>query len=282
MVSLFLQGTNGDEIALDGNDDFVLQTGLRGLGLPTTDVRIVQSAADGGTWRGTRRGIRELDVPIAIIGTSPIDVENKLRRLANALSDRYLEPVLRADYDTGESWSIPVHYASGAETSFGDDAGQYFCIWPMTWQAPDPYWTSNEAIGFSVRSEAGLTFLPELQELHVASSQALGTINIENPGDVAAFPTWTIQGPCTAVEITLDGVGFTYDETLIAGDTIVISSRAATVVDETGANKYSFLGSAPKLFTIPPGTSSVSITATGADSNTVISGYFNPRREVIF
>ena len=282
MVKLFLEGTNGDEIALDDNSEFILQTGLRGLGLPTTDVRIVQSASDGGTWRGTRRGIRELDVPIAIIGVSPTDVELKLRRLANALNDRYAEPVLRADYETGDSWSIPVHYTGGAETSFGDEAGQYFCIWPMTWQAPDPYWTSNESIGFSVRSGSGLTFLPDLQKLNVAPSQALGSIGVENTGDVASFPTWTIKGPCSSVSITLDGVGFTYDETLTSGQTIVINSKNATVISNTGANKYAFLGNAPKLFTIPPGSSTISITATGADTNTVISGYFNPRREVIF
>jgi hypothetical protein len=54
-----------------------------------------------------------------------------------------------------------------------------------------------------------------------------------------------------------------------------------TVVDDTGANAYSGLGPAPKLFDLPAGSSVINITATGANEDTQISGSFNPRREVL-
>jgi phage-related protein len=116
----------------------------------------------------------------------------------------------------------------------------------------------------------------------VSSSQALGTLTIENDGDVDAYPVWVINGPATNVSITVNGIGFEYTESLSSGETITIDARTATVTDDAGTNKYAFLGTAPKLFRIPPGSTNVSIVATGADSNTRINGNFNPRREVIY
>lgn len=290
VVNLTLIGANGDTIPLDNGSDFVLSSGFRGTGLAASELRVTASAGDGGTWRGTRKASRDLDVPLTVLGSSRDDVETKLRRFAAALSDRYGTPKLRATYGDGTSYDLEVHYVAGAETTYGSDARNLFCNWAMTWQAPDPFWVSNRAVEFSVGASAqtrGLLAAPvgetaTLSALRVSSSQALGSLTIENPGDVDAFPVWTIDGPATSVSITLDGVGFTYGETLVSGNRITIDTRTATVTNAAGVNKYGFLGTAPKLFRIPPGTSTLSIVATGADSNTRINGYFNPRREVIF
>jgi phage-related protein len=288
-INLSLIGSNGDVIHFD-EVDFVIGTGLRGTGIPVSEVRVTQSAADGATWRSTRKASRDLDVPVTVLGHNRDDVETKLRRLANALSDRYGAPKLRATYDDGASYEIEVHYVSGAETTYGSDAGNVFCLWAMTWTAPDPYWVSTLSSQYSVNassSSAGLLSADvgqtaTLSALRVSSSQALGSLTIENAGDVDAFPVWVIDGPATNVSITLDGVGFDYTETLALGDRITIDTKTASVTDSEGVNKYGFLGSAPKLFRIPPGTSTLSIVAEGAEAATRISGNFNPRREVIF
>lgn len=290
VINLTLIGANGDTIALDNGSDFILTKGLRGFGIPVSEVRITPSAGDGGTWRSTRKASRDLDVPITVVGTSRDDVEDKLRRLASALSDRYGTPKLRATYGDGTAFELEVHYLTGADTTYGSDAGNLFCTWPMTWRAPDPYWVSTTAQQYSVKADAGTSGLlsaavgstATLSALRVSSSQALGSITIENTGDVDAFPTWVIDGPATNVTVTLNGVGFSYTETLVAGDRITIDTKTATVTNAAGTNKYSFLGTAPKLFRIPPGNSTLSVVATGADSNTRINGNFNPRREVIF
>lgn len=290
VVNFSLIGGNGDVISLDAGSDIVATAGLRGTGLVASELRVTQSAGDGGTWRGTRKGSRDIDLPVTVMGSSRDDVEAKLRRLANALSDRAGTPKLRIEYGDGSAWEIGVHYVAGAETTHGSDATNYFCSWAMTLQAPDPYWVSTSAQQFSVRATGetrGLLGAPvgttkTLSALRVSSSQALGSLTIENTGDVDAFPTWIIRGPATNVAISLNGVGFEYTETLVAGDSITIDTRNATVTDATDANKYGALGVAPKLFLIPPGTSTLSIVAEGADTDTRILGNFSPRREVVY
>jgi phage-related protein len=277
-----LLGANGDTIRLDGSVDFYLTKGFTGLGIPSTDLKLTPSAGDGSTWRSTRRGIRELDLPIVVVGSDRSDVESKLRRLASAMSDRYGTPKLLALYSDGASYEIEVHYAGGAETTFGSEAGSTFANWNIALQAPDPYWTSQQSVLFSLGASSGTKgLLPELDRMLVQTSQLLGSFSVENPGDVDAFPVWTFEGTSTGISVTLKGVGFSYTETLGTTGKVIVNTKDATVKDASNVNKYAYLGSAPKLFSIPPGSSTMSITATGSDTTTRISGYFNPRREVL-
>jgi phage-related protein len=278
-----LVGGNADTIPLTGAGGYYLRPGFRGVGIPPVEVKITASAGDGGTWRNTRRGVRTLDLPIMIIGDDRVAVENKLRRLAAALADRYGTPKLLASYSDGSSYSMEVHYTGGAETTFGSDAGATFASWPIVLQAPEPYWLSTTPIQFSLAYQAGTRgLIPRLDQLQVAPSEVLGSYVITNPGEVEAFPVWTLEGKASGgTSITRDGLGFTYTEVMVSGDKRIIDARYATVVDDAAVNKYAFLGSAPKLFAIPPGQSTIAITVPGADSSTKISGYFLPRREVL-
>jgi hypothetical protein len=276
-------GGNADTIPLDGSTGFYLRAGFRGVGIPPTDVKMSPSAGDGATWRSTRRGIRDLDLPIMVIGADRADVETKLRRLASALSDRYQAPKLLASYSDGDAYDIEVHYSGGGETVFGSEAGSTFASWPITLQAPDPFWSSRTPVQFSLAYQSSTRgLIPRLDQLKVAPSEVLGSYVISNPGDVDAFPVWTLEGKSSgATSVTIGGVGFTYTETMVSGNKRIIDTRAATVVDAAGANKYAFLGTAPKLFAIPPGSSTIAIAIAGADSSTKLSGFFLPRREVL-
>lgn len=284
MVSLNLSilGANGDTVALDGTDGITLTSGFRGLGIPQTDVRIDSSAGDGGVWRSTRRGVREIDLPLVVLGSDRGDVESKLRRIARALNDRYGTPFLVANYSDGSSYTIEIHYRGGAETVFGSDAGETFARWAITLSCPDPFWTSVQSVQFSLGySTTTRGLLPRLDQLQVSASGILGTFVVENPGDVDAYPVWTLDGTSTGTTIQLNGVGFSYTESMTSSSKTIINTRQATVVNASGVNRYAYLGTAPKLFALPPGTSTISVTVTGADTSTKISGYFNPRREVL-
>lgn len=281
-LNFVISGANGDQIPLDGTADYYLTTGFRGIGIPPTDVRITNSAGDGGIWRSTRRGVRDLDLPITVIGSDRTDVETKLRRLAAALNDRRGTPKLIAKYSDGTSYDMEVHYTGGAETQFGAEAGETFARWVLTLQAPDPFWTSQQLVSFSLGYDTSTTgLLPELSKLKVKTDSVLGTFTIDNPGDVDAFPVWTIEGKSTLTSLSLSGVGFTYTESMVSGDKRIINTKTATIVDASGANKYAFLGTAPKLFSFPPGQSTISLSISSADSSSRLSGYFQPRREVL-
>jgi phage-related protein len=284
--TISLTGSNGDQIVFD-EENFILEIGLRGFGIPVPIVRIDKSASDGGVFRFSKRDIRELDFPIMVIGSDRFDLEAKLRRLALILKGAV---TIRADFENERSYDLVAYYNGGAETIYGEDASSTFARWTITLQAPQPFWTSSIPKQFSVAASAsgarGLlaaaTGTKTLSRLLVKTSQALGNVNVENEGDVAAPVVWQIKGPSDNVTITLNGVGFSYTETLTSSDTITIDTEAGTVKNQSGVNKYAFLSSSPKLFSIPSGISTISITATGTDtSNSKISGFYNPRFEVI-
>lgn len=284
-ITISLTGENGDVITFD-NSTYVLTTGVRGFGIPNPVLRIDKSAGNGGVYRFSKRDIRELDLPIVVLADDAMGVESRLRRLSNILRGKV---ILTATYSTGEAYELATYFNGGAETQYGDDANQSLCRWTITLQAPQPFWTSAIPQTFSVAASTatrGLLGAPDgttktLSALRVKSSQALGAVPIENVGDIDSPITWVIQGPATGVSISLNGVGFSYASSIESGEVITVDSEAGTVADAAGLNKYASLGTAPKFFFIPSGSSVISITAEGADSNTRISGYFRPRREVI-
>lgn len=283
-INFSIVGANNDEISLAG-PDYILETGATGFGIPQPEVRIDPSAGNGGKFKFLKRGVRVLDLPLAILSNNQEDLEPKLRRLARAMATSF---TLKASYATGEIWSIVLYLDGGAETTFGSDANKFFAKWVISARAPQPFWVNETATTFSVqavevsRGLLGVTVgQRSLSQLQVSSGQALGTILIDNAGDVETPVFWRIDGPTTSVSVLYNGIGFTYEDDLLTGDSILINTELGTVLTQAGVNAYSGLGPAPKLFNVPAGNSIVSITATGANASTKISGSFNLRREVL-
>ena len=282
-LSMTLTGTNGDTISFD-DDNYVPQIGLRGFGIPSPILRIDPSASNGGTFRFSKRDVREINLPLMILGSSRQETETKLRRLSYILRDK---AVLTVTYENGEKWTLDVYLAGGGETQFGSTGSDYFCQWDLALQAPQPFWQSTAPFSVSIVSSSTARGLlagsspKSLAFLRVKSSQAFGTVTVTNTGDVNAPAVWTIKGPSTLTTIQLNGVGFTFNDTISSATTITIDCEAGTVKDQTGANRYSGLGTAPKLFSIPPGDQTLTVSVTGATSDTKVTGTFSSRREVL-
>ncbi len=281
-VVISLVGSNGDTIELADDGDFVLASGVTGFGIPSTAVRIDDSAGDGGVWRHTKRGVRDLDLPIVILGTGRGDVETKLRRLAKLLQDTNGPTRIVANYGDGTSVYLKAHYTGGAETQFGSDANSFFCRWVVQMQAPQPYWQTSESESFTVTAgNTGRGLLPQLTKMKVSSSQALGVVNVNNIGDVDVFPVWVIRGPVSGVTIATGNQSFGFPATIPTGTSYTVDTATGTVTNDLGSNIYNLLGPAPKLFSLKPGTTAVSVIGTEADANTQITCYYSPRYEVI-
>ena len=282
-IDLTLIGTN-DSIELDGTH-YTLQTGTRGFGIPSPLLRIDPSASNGGTFRYAKRDIREIDLPIAITGYDRDYTETLLRRLANIFRDKVR---LQATYPDGSVWYLDCYYAGGGETVFGSTANDYYCNWDIILRAPQPFWQSTQPFSVSIASSTTTRGLlagsspKSLAFLRVKTSQAFGTVTVSNDGDVDAPAIWVVKGPSTLLTIQKsDGTGFTYTTSMSSSDTITIDCEKGTVVDQNGVNKYSGLGSAPKLFSLPPGNTTMTITVSGATGDSKVLGYFMPRREVL-
>lgn len=280
-VNYSLVGANGDEIEFDYST-YVLNPNFVGFGIPPAQVRIENSAGDGGVFRHSKRGIRDVDLPITVFGTDRADVQTKLRRLSRLLQDTSGPTKIKANYSDGESLTLTAHYVGGAESQWGTDAGLVWNKWVLSFQCPNPYWESNDLEEFSVTTgNTGRGLLPQLSKLRVTSSQVYGVITVDNQGDVPAYPTWFIRGPISDVEISNGTQSFSFTESVADGETITVNTATGEVTDDLGTNRYSILGPAPKLFRIEPGVSSISVNGVAATAAAEVRLDYSPLYEVV-
>ena len=281
MSGYSLTGANGDVITFD-NSTYVLTPSLVGFGIPPTLVRIDDSARYGGIHRYTRRGVRNIDMPVTVLGSSATDVETKLRRLAVLAQDTDGPTTLTAYRDTGDL-TLELHYVGGAELEYGGNTGgQTWANLLLSFQAPNPYWQSADTESFTVTSgNTGRGLLPQLTKLRVSSSQALGLINVTNTSDVPVYPSFQVTGPVDGLEVLLNDQGWSFTENVTTGDIFTVDHDTATVTGIGGVNRYDILDTAPKFFAFPPGTSTVLVTGTNATADTVIECTYSLAYEVV-
>lgn len=281
VVSYSLVGSNGDTITFDYSN-YVLNPDFVGFGIPPAEVRIENSAGDGGVFRHSKRGVREIDMSVTILGTDQANVQTKLRRLSRLLQDTSGPTKIVATYSGGETLTLEAHYVGGAESQWGSNAGFVWNRWALSFQCPSPYWESDALEEFSVTTgNIGRGLLPQLSKLKLTSSQVFGTITVDNTGDVPAYPIWFIRGPIQDVVINNGTQSFSFEVPIADGETITINTETGQVTDDLGTNRYSDLGPAPKLFRIEPGVSAVTVNGVAATAAAEVRLNFLPLYEVV-
>lgn len=277
-----LHGANGEFVVFDGVN-YVLNQGFAGFGIAPTTVRIEPSAGQGGVFRHSRRGVRDVDLPITVLGTSRDEVQDRLRKLARITQDRRGPMTLQALYSDGEQLNLHAHYTGGAESMWGQDsAGMHFCRWVLSLQAPNPFWESaNEQEAAVIGGNTGRGLLPQLTRLKVSSSTGLGEVVVTSTADVEVYPVWTITGPIDNFTVS-DGLrSFTIEGTIGSGESMVVDAKAKTVTDQDGVNQYARLAPAPKLFPFEPGETTLEVTGTNTDEGTSAVARFALNFEVV-
>ena len=286
MSGYSLTGANGDTIVFD-NEDYVLTPTINGFGIPPVSVRIDPSSRDGGVFRNSRKDVRNIDMPVVVLGSSNSDVELKLRRLSRLVQDQQGPTVLtaiRVDEDENpDNLTMEVHYVGGAELSYGESSGgREFARLVLSFQAPQPYWQSATAESFTVSSgQTGRGLIPELTKLKLSSSQALGVIDVDNTSDVPVFPVYDIRGPVTDLRVFSGDLAWEIEGVIVEGDIVTVDTEAGTVTGVGGVNLYSRLRPAPKLFPFQPGLSTINVEGIDANINTLITCSYNLRFEVV-
>ena len=280
-MSYSLTGANGDVITFD-NSTYVLNPSLIGLGIPPTSVRIDESSRDGGVWRNTRRAVRNIDLPVTVLGSSATDVESKLRRLSRLTQDALGATVLTALRDDGDL-TMELHYTGGAELEYGgDSAGATWAKLVLSFQAPQPFWESADEESFSITSgSTGRGLLPQLSKLRVSSSKSLGIIDVDNTSDVAVFPVYEVAGPITDLIVSNGTESWGFNVTIAEGDAVEVDTEAGTVTGIDGVNLYSILNPAPKLFSFPPGQTTITVEGIDTNLNTRVTCRYALRYEVV-
>jgi hypothetical protein len=240
--------------------------GLTGFGLPPVDVQWIEGAGNGARFRSKRHLKRTIDLPLLVDGNDRAGLKDLMDRLGTMLLG---ECTLRWIEDDGTSWTTQVHRTGGGDYVYGDDTtGERDLFTVVSLTAGDPFWTSSEAQD-KVVSNAGIGngLLPNLVQMKLAASQAIGEVELENPGNVPAYPVWEITGPGeNFLAIAPTGETFAWNGTLLAGEKLFVDTRTGRVYDDTGANRYAEVGPAPRFWTIPPGRSTAVASLEGAES----------------
>lgn len=178
----------------------------------------------------------------------------------------------------GTARSIAAFYEDG----FGGEGGEnWLAANPaLTLFCPDGSWRDVDQLVERRSGSAPVTFFNPFPQL--SSSQVLGLTDITNPGDVTAWPTWTITGPCSAVTATnhTTGEAFTFTHTLAAGEVATITTDRPTVRGPLSENLSGSLNwPAAALWGLLPDVNNVEFVVAGGTQATVIELAFYPRYE---
>lgn len=255
--------------------------GVTGLGLPEVSVQWLAGAGDGAVYRGRRVRPRDIDLPLHVEAGDREQLKALLSRLAVMLAGECTLRLFEAD---GTDWSAIVYRTGGGDYTYGvDTIGDTDLTTVLTLRAPDPFFTYSRASHTTIENTgAGRGLLTGLARMRVSSSQAIGTMLLENTGDAPAYPVWDVVGPgrdFNAVSAT--GERFHWQGALQAGQRLHVDTQRGTVADHAGANRYAEFAPAPRLWSIPPGTTQAAASLEDVDRRSSITCSWRPRKWLV-
>lgn len=281
-LQLRLVGDAGEIKLKDTAVDYLRARGGSGWGLAPVANSFFEGAGDGAIYRSTRRTSRTYVLPVQVFGDGRQAIEDKIRALTRVARDPLR---IYADYPDGRSYWIEAVYDSGVSGEYSDNPEEFADL-PFVFTCPDPYWTSVQTQSFKIESGiADNPLLPEIAELWIGPSAAIGSVEVRNTGDVPSYPKWIITGPADAgVSVKINGQGFFFTVPLLESEVITVErvDGGWIVTDQTGANRYASLGPAPVFGSLPAGKSTVDVVATNVTPASSVVAVFPERREVVY
>lgn len=246
-----------DEISQDGAGVEAV-AGMTGLGLPPVSVQWLEGAGDGAKARNIRVLPRDIDIPLHVFCEDRDELRAAMRRvslvLAGELRLYLLEDGVRAYY------ADVVRTGGGTYTYGSDSAGEYDWSSIVTVRAGVPYWTHVDA---ETVTHSG--------DLEAAA------YTITNPGTASAKPVWTINGPLNHFRLARGDKVLDWWGDLGATDAITVDTDDCSVRDQTGANRYSGLATAPDMWDLSPGANDIAVTLDKFTPTTRTNWVTNPR-----
>lgn len=239
-----MTGSNGSAVELSDTENGVvlINADVVGMGAPAYEVhRSSGPALAGSRYRGTR--VLERAVELAFLVYDDDDTAGFLdtdRWLWDLIGDPTQPVVWRVETPDGQWRELTMRFSEDASGGFvRDPLYDGWTLYQLRFIADDPYWYG---------ATVSLTFLPvEASDFFIVDpdpgdmfyiSQAMTTADVEipNPGDVAGWITWTIQGALENLDLVMSAPGMTDGELgmpdVLAGETLVTNTdpRVATAL----------------------------------------------------
>lgn len=265
----------------DPNIGWFTRTEITGWGAITYEVTADANAREGETIRHIRANPGRFTWPLYIWGDNHMQFVQRERQIKRAFMmtmHRAKPGTLRVARPDGTAREIDCYCEAGFEGQ--PDEMYKFATAALTLYAPDGYWRdATPTIEQRSYAPPASFYSPFLT---VSGSNVLGDTVMFNPGDVDAWPTWTITGPSTQFSATnrTTGETFTLTYNLLAGETITITTNRPTVRGPAGQNISTALNwPGATLWGLLPGNNTVSFVATGSGDGSAVELRFNARYE---
>ncbi|WP_223874181.1 phage tail family protein [Salinispora vitiensis] len=279
---------DGTEVPLTspGQTGYRLLKGLRGLGGVPVTLTTDKLPRGGVRVRTVRREAREIDLPVRVTGSTHTEFIDRKRNLLDwfGQTDELGAGTLVVWRPDGTRRHITCYCAHPGDT---DDDGRLAENLLVTLLCEQPWWygpdeVSDEALELADNG----SYLARFPNVSLSKTLGTGDLDIFNPGQLAAYPVWTITGPCASATFTHADTGqsFAIDPDyagggpLLLNDTITVytdpmaiygpSGQAATgAVNWPGAN----------LFPLRRGHNRIILSLTEAAVGAGVAWSFAPR-----
>jgi hypothetical protein len=252
-----------------------------GWGAPVFEIVTDAKPRGGETIRFIRPEPARITWPLHIWGDTHIQFVQRYRDIRRAflLTAHMNQPgLLRVARPDGSAREAEVWYEEGFKGESGENWVSANPV--LTLFVPDGAWRDVNPVVITRNQGSPSDFFSNFPA--VSSSQVLGDTTIFNPGDMAAWPVWTITGPCTTLTATnaTTGQTFTLTATLTSGQTATITTDRPTVRGPAGENLVGQLNwPTAYLWGLAPRDNAITFVVSGGGPASQIQLAFTPRYE---
>lgn len=257
--------------------------GIAGRFMPKIDFVEEETAGrEGARIRRVKVPPREVAVPVFFRGTSRTDLRAQLRTVVRRLYPVPGDGRLQVVAEDGQVRELVCRYSEGLQGEETKENGGTLGLKTLLVfrAAEDPFWRDVVPTDLSFSSGTPPPFFPFFP-LRLASSSIFGDITIDNPGDVEAWPIWTITGPAGGATLTNETTGEVIVLSTMLGDgrRIFIDTTPGikTVTYDDGTNLYPDLDPSSSLFALQPGENTITVDLIGSTDDSSVEISYRPR-----
>jgi hypothetical protein len=221
----------------DRSAGIFLRPGVRGLGTISTERHASTSpAVPGSRYEGSSVLDREVFWPLRIYSRDG-SIEWMLRdRAFWAGMDPEDTGVWEVTHPDGAKRSLRLRFLNdGDHTRTKNPLKLGWETYAITLVAEQPFWTGEPVVKSFKPPAPPLPFFDPTgpQIINIGSSYSVENATMDNPGDVASYPRWYIDGNTTSASVGVGGVVVSVPFTVPYGKCLVIESDPALTLGAT-------------------------------------------------